>query len=113
MNRTWLAIILALTFIAILLTGHIGSSRSVMEVGKLKEVPERYRGEPLLLLKDFQDRRIGSDEAIQVLILLSLDKPGIFLPMVETDTRMDYYYIDKARHEAVADMKRNLYQYKK
>lgn len=77
------------------------------------KVPEKYVGNLQLLLEDYRAHEIQPDAVIEILILLSLERDGVFLPLEETDTYLDHYYVDRHTHEEIAEMKLRIQSFKK
>jgi hypothetical protein len=95
-------------------TAELSSNSPRMNYGypvPITKIPERYVNDFSLLLKDFQGSqgsKIAADTVIQILILKSIENGGVFLPLYETDTRFDYYFISEKRHKEVESMSKIL-----
>jgi len=81
-------------------------------ISLVNEVPEQYNQDPKQFLKDFQDGKISVETAVQILALWRIESNGVFLPLDKTDTRLDYYYVDKNRRAWVEATKMRMWQYK-
>ena len=77
------------------------------------KVPEKYVGNLPLLLADYRSHEIQPEAAVEILILLSLERDGVFLPLDETDTYLDHYYVSRRTHEEIAEMKSRIQSFKK
>lgn len=79
----------------------------------VEKIPEEYVENPKLLLEDYRNHRIRLEAVIQILILRSIENDGMFLPLDETDTFMDFYFVDRGRHLKVERMRSIRQEYKK
>jgi uncharacterized protein YecA (UPF0149 family) len=94
-----LVLVVCLLFTAryMLGSGQIANDQEV----RLTKIPERYVTDFGLLLKDFHEKRVTADEALSILILKVVENDGVFLPLYETDTRFDYYFVNKERRKEI------------
>ena len=77
----------------------------------LREIPERYQKNMALLLNDYQEQLIDLDTTVQVLLLWHKDNQGVFMPLFETDTYADKYFIHKKTHVELKQAKQSWQQY--
>lgn len=76
----------------------------------IDKIPEKYLEDPGELLKDYQLGMVSTEVVIQILLINRIENEGIFLPLPETDTYFDHYYVHKKRHEQIELMKSERYQ---
>ncbi len=76
----------------------------------VKEVPARFKDNPKLLLEAYQQGEIPLESVVQILILWRVESDGVWLPLKETDTFLDRYYVDRQHHNALQEEKSARYQ---
>lgn len=77
---------------------------------RIYEIPKQYNSHREILLQDYQKGKISIEQVVQILILYQDE--GVFLPLYETDTRQDFYWVNKGRHKDIEDLKKAIYKRK-
>lgn len=76
----------------------------------VEKIPEKYLGDPSELLRDYQLGEVSAEVVIQILLIQRVENEGVFLPLDETDTLFDHYFVDKRQHQYIKRLRIERYQ---
>ena len=71
----------------------------------LQAIPTKYVDNMEKLWQDYREYHISQDTVIQILLLYHVQNEGMFLPLVDTDTYTDKYFVHKKTHEELEAQK--------